>query len=189
MVDGMPDPYDAHIYSWGNCDKYLGGETTLSLTDKASSTSFILGRGTSNSLFTIAKATPVVEDENTGALKLTYLSCDGTSFNFTETNATSIDVQTTLTNQELKYTYYIINLSNEKSIYKVADNLLAVHIPYELSSPAVEQSAYKYYKPSSFTVDAEGKYRLNTGDVPISQFQDLEDGKFDIINAPYGNFE
>lgn len=180
MVDGMPDPYDAHIYSWGNCDNYLGGETTLALTDKASSTSFILGRGTSNSLFTIAKATPVVEDENTGVLKLTYLSCDGTSFSFAETYATSTDVQTTLTNQKLKYTYYIINLSNEKSIYKVADDLLAVQIPYELSSPAVEKSAYKYYKPSSFSVDAEGKYRLNTGAVPISQFQDLEDGKFDI---------
>lgn len=180
MVDGMPDPYDAHIYSWGNCDNYLGGETTLTLTDKASSTSFILGRGTSNSLFTLAKATPVVEDENTGALKLTYLSCNGTSFSFAETYATSTDVQTTLTNQELKYTYYIINLSNEKSIYKVADDLLAVQIPYELSSPAVEKSAYKYYKPSSFSVDAEGKYRLNTGAVPISQFQDLEDGKFDI---------
>ena len=180
MVDGMPDPYDAHICNWGNCDKYLGGETTLTLTDKASSTSFILGRGTSNSLFTLAKATPVVEDENTGALKLTYLSCNGTSFSFAKTYATSTDVQTTLTNQELKYTYYIINLSNEKSIYKVADDLLAVQIPYELSSPAVEQSAYKYYKPSSFTVDAEGKYILKEGELPISQFQDLEDGKFDI---------
>ena len=180
MVDGMPDPYDAHIYSWGNCDNYLGGETTLALTGKASSTSFILGRGTSNSLFTIAKATPVVEDENTGALKLTYLSCDGTSFSFAETYATSTDVQTTLTNQELKYTYYIINLSNEKSINMVADDLLAVHIPYELSSPAVEPSAYKYYKPSSFTVDAEGKYILKEGELPISQFQDLKDGELDI---------
>lgn len=180
MVDGMPDPYDAHIYSWGNCENYLGGETTLALTDKASSTSFILGRGTSNPLFTLAKATPVEEDENTGALKLTYLSCDGTSFSFAETYATSTDVQTTLTNQELKYTYYIINLSNEKSINMVADDLMTVHIPYELSSPALEDSDYKYYQSSSFTVDAEGKYILKEGELPISQFQDLKDGELDI---------
>lgn len=180
MVDGMPDPYDAHIYSWANCNKYLGGETTLALTDNASSTSFILGIGTSNSLFTLAKAGPVVEDVASGLQKMTYLTCDGTSFSFAESLANATAVQTTLTEQQINYTYHIINLSKEKSLNKVADNLLKVQIPYELSSPAVEESAYKYYASSSFTVGEDGKYTLNNGAQPIDDFQNLPSGEYDI---------
>ena len=173
MVDGVPDPYDAHIYSWGNSEKYLGGETTLSLTDKASSTSFILGSGTKTNVFTIAKATPVVEGEG-GTPQMTYLSCNGTTFSFAQTAGGSTEVQTTLTKQELNYIYHIINLSKEKSLYKVADDLFTMHVPYELSSPAVTE--YQYYAPTSF----DDAYNLKEGATPIASFQDLPDGKFDI---------
>lgn len=165
MVNGMPDPYDAHIYSWSNYDKYLGEETTLSLTDKAGSTSFILGSGTSSSLFTLAKAQAVVEVD--GVQKMTYLGCNGSSFVFSEQTAISKEIQTTLTPQNLGYTYYIINLSGEKSLYKAADDLEGVHIPYELSSPAVDNDSYKYYTSSSFTIGSDGLYTLKEDAQPI----------------------
>ena len=165
MVNGMPDPYDAHIYSWSNYEKYLGGETTLSLTDKAGSTSFILGSGTSSSLFTLAKAQAVVEVN--GVQKMTYLGCNGSSFVFSEQTAISKEIQTTFTPQDLGYTYHIINLSGEKSLYKAADDLEGVHIPYELSSPAVDNDSYKYYTSSSFTIGSDGLYTLKEDAQPI----------------------
>ncbi len=165
MVNGMPDPYDAHIYSWSNYDKYLGEETTLSLTDKAGSTSFILGRGTNSSLFTLAKAQAVVEVN--GVQKMTYLGCNGSSFVFSEQTAISKEIQTTLTPQDLGYTYHIINLSKEKSLYMAADDLEGVHIPYELSSPAVDNDSYKYYTSSSFTIGSDGLYTLKEDAQPI----------------------
>ena len=178
MVNGMPDPYDAHIYSWSNYDKYLGEETTLSLTDKAGSTSFILGSGTNTSLFTLAKAQAVVEVD--GVQKMTYLGCNGSSFSFAEQTAISTDIQTTLTPQDLGYTYHIINLSKEKSLFKAADDLEGVHIPYELSSPAVDNDSYKYYTSSSFTIGSDGLYTLKEDAQPIESNSQMPYDEFDI---------
>lgn len=174
MVNGMPDPYDAHIYSWSNYEKYLGGETTLSLTDKAGSTSFILGRGTNSSLFTLAKVQAVNEVD--GAQKMTYLSCDGSSFSFSQQVASSSTVQTSFVNSNVVYTYHIINLSKEKSLYKVADDLMSVHVPYELSSPALAATDYHYYASNSF----DDAYNLKEGAQQITSLKDLPDGEFNI---------
>lgn len=174
MVNGMPDPYDAHIYSWIDYDKYLGGETTLTLTDKASSTSFILGSGTSTTLFTLAKAQAVAEED--GVHRMTYLGCDGSSFVFSEQVPSNTTIQTSFVNSNVVYTYHIINLSKEKSLYKVADDLMSVHVPYELSSPALASTDYQYYAPSSF----DDAYNLKEGAQQITSLKDLPDDEFNI---------
>ena len=178
LVNDQPDPYDVHIYSWSNYDNYLGGEP-LTITDKDASTSFFLCSGTSNNLFTLAQAKAVVDDVLSGAQKLNYLSYDGTTFSLVEDVATSAAVQTTLT-QQLGFTYHIINLSKEKSLTKGADDLLTIHIPYELSSPAVDINAYQYYTKSAFTIGADGSYTLNEDAEQLTSYSLLAENEYDI---------